>query len=65
LGFVISDEMVSETKYPWADIDVFLDCRPKWREWFTFHILNRITDLFLQQILTGREWYRSISGDQE
>jgi hypothetical protein len=29
LGSVIAEETVSATKYPRADIDVFLDCHPK------------------------------------
>jgi hypothetical protein len=32
LGSVVGEEMVSATKYPRADIEVFLDCHPKWRE---------------------------------
>jgi hypothetical protein len=40
--------MVSATKYPRVDIEVFLDCHSKWREWFTFHAPNRIRGLFLQ-----------------
>jgi hypothetical protein len=32
LGSVLGEEMVSTTKYHRADIEVFLDCHPKWRK---------------------------------
>jgi hypothetical protein len=57
--------MVSTTKYHRADIEVFLDCHPKWRKWFTLHSPNQIRDWSLPQILPGRGWHRSKSGDQE